>query len=163
MTASGDSRRARLLAAAERIRRTAPAMPDQARTSPDPDTGEQWDRGQVLAHIAEILPYWAQQTELVVERGGGVPFGRVKTDPGRIAAIERDRREDPSRLLERMDQGLQQVLALLDRLDDEALERTGTHERLGEMSAAQIIDRFVVEHLEEHADQLEENPTASPA
>ncbi len=152
---TGD-RGARLLAAAERIRGAAPAVPDQARTLPDPETGEQWDRGQVLAHVAEILPYWAWQAELVVERGGGVPFGRVKSDPERIAAIERDRGEDPGRLLERMDQGVQEVLALLDRLDDQALARTGTHQRLGEMTVAAIIDRFLVDHLEEHADQLEE-------
>jgi hypothetical protein len=158
MTTDPDQRRSRLVAAAERIRRTAPSVPEEARTSPDPETGERWDRGQVLAHVAEILPYWAQQAGLVVDRGGGVPFGRVKSDPDRIAAIERDRREDPRHLLERMDQGLREVLALLDRLDDEALARTGSHERLGEMTVAGIIDRFLVEHLEEHADQLDGGP-----
>ncbi len=156
MTAHPEhSQRARLVAAADRIRGAAAAVPEEVRTSPDPDTGEQWDRGQVLAHVAEILPYWAQQAELVAERGGGVPFGRVKSDPERIAVIARDRHEDPARLLELMDRGVQQVLALLDRLDGETLARTGTHERLGQMTVAGIIERFVVEHLEEHADQLE--------
>jgi DinB superfamily len=148
-------RSTRLLAAADRIRATVPDMPDGARTSADPETGEQWDRGQVLAHVAEILPYWCQQVELVVERGDGVPFGRVKTDAGRIAAIERDRGLDALELLRRMDQGVQGALALLSRLDEQALQRTGTHERIGEMTAAAIIDRFLVDHLEEHAEQLE--------
>ncbi len=156
MTTDLDHQRTRLVAAAERIRGTAPGVADGARTSPDPETGERWDRGQVLAHVAEILPYWTRQAELVAERGGGVPFGRVKSDPERIAVIERDRHQDPERLLERMDHELQKVLALLDRLDDQALARTGRHERLGEMTVAGIIDRFLVEHLEEHADQLEE-------
>jgi DinB superfamily len=156
MSAAGDQRRSRLLKAAERLRSAAPTVPEQARTSPDPETGEQWDRGQVLAHVAEILPYWTRQVELVVERGGGVPFGRVKSNPERIAIIERDRHQDTAVLLQRMEQGLDQVVALLDRLDDQALARTGTHERLGEMTAAGIIDRFLVEHLEEHADQLEQ-------
>jgi DinB superfamily len=151
----GD-RSSRLRTAAERIRATVPKVPDDARTSADPETGEQWDRGQVLAHVAEILPYWSEQIELVVERGGGVPFGRVKSDPERNAAIERDRLVDTAELLRRMDQGLLGVLALLDRLDERALERTGTHERIGEMTAAAIVDRFLVEHLEEHAEQLEE-------
>jgi hypothetical protein len=150
-----SDRSSRLLAAADRIRATVPDVPDDARTSADPDTGERWDRGQVLAHVAEILPYWSEQAELVVERGGGVPFGRVKSDPERIAVIERDRNVDTAELLRRMDEGLQRVLALLDSLDERALERTGTHERLGEMTVAAIIDRFVVEHLEEHAEQLQ--------
>jgi len=156
-----SDRSSRLRTAAERIRGTVPKVPDDARTSADPETGEQWDRGQVLAHVAEILPYWSEQIELVVERGGGVPFGRVKSDPERNAAIERDRLVDTAELLRRMDQGLLGVLALLDRLDERALERTGTHERIGEMTAAAIADRFLVEHLEEHAEQLEEGVRAS--
>jgi hypothetical protein len=155
-----SDRSSRLRNAAERIRATVPRVPDDARTSADPETGERWDRGQVLAHVAEILPYWAEQVELVVERGGGVPFGRVKSNPERIAVIERDRRLDTAELLARMDQGLQRVLELLDRLDEGALARTGTHERIGEMTAAAIIDRFLVEHLEEHAEQLEESTGA---
>ena len=156
-----SDRSSRLRTAAERIRGTVPKVPDDARTSADPETGEQWDRGQVLAHVAEILPYWSEQIELVVERGGGVSFGRVKSDPERNAAIERDRLVDTAELLRRMDQGLLGVLALLDRLDERALERTGTHERIGEMTAAAIADRFLVEHLEEHAEQLEEGVRAS--
>jgi DinB superfamily len=142
------------VAAAGRIRAAAPLLPDQALTDPDPDTAERWDRRQVLAHVAEMLPYWAEQVELVAA-GDQVPFGRLKSDPQRIAAIERDRREDPARLLDRVDEGLAAVLALLDRLDDDALARSGRHQVLGDMTVAAIVDRFLVDHLEEHADQLE--------
>jgi DinB superfamily len=147
-------RRERLLAAAGRVRAAAPLLPDEVLTDPDPDTGERWDRRQVLAHVAEMLPYWVEQVELVVA-GDRVPFGRLKSDPGRVAAIERDRREDPARLLDRVDDGVGGVLALLERLDDDALARSGRHQVLGEMTAAAIVDRFLVDHLEEHADQLE--------
>jgi len=149
-----SARRDRLVAAAGRIRAAASLLPDEALTDPDPDTGERWDRRQVLAHVAEMLPYWVEQVELVAA-GDQVPFGRAKSNPERIAAIERDRREDPSRLLDRVDAGLGVVLALLDRLDDGALARSGRHQTLGEMTVAGIVDRFLVDHLEEHADQLE--------
>jgi len=148
------SRRDRLVASAGRIRAAAPLLPDEALTDPDPDTGERWDRRQVLAHVAEMLPYWAEQVELVVA-GDEVPFGRVSSNPERIGAIERDRREDPSRLLDRVDDGVGIVLALLERLDDDALAHSGRHQVLGEMTVAAIVDRFLVDHLEEHADQLE--------
>jgi DinB superfamily len=156
MTADAGTpgRRDRVVAAAGRIRAAAPLLPDEALTDPDPNTGERWDRGQVLAHVAEMLPYWAHQVELVAA-GDQVPFGRVASDPGRLAAIERDRREDPARLLDRIDEGLAVVLALLDRLDDAALARTGRHQTLGDMTAAAIVDRFLVDHLEEHADQVD--------
>jgi hypothetical protein len=144
----------RLLAAAGRIRASALVVPDDALTDPDPDSGERWDRGQVLAHVAEMLPYWARQAELVAS-GAQVAFGRVKSDQERIAAIERDRRAHPERLLGRLDEGVGMVLDLLDRLDDQSLARTGQHQTLGEMPVAAILDRFVVDHLEEHADQLD--------
>jgi len=144
----------RLQAAAGRIRASAVLLPDEALTDPDPDSGERWDRGQVLAHVAEMLPYWAQQAELIVA-GQQAEFGRVKSDPDRVAAIERDRREDPGRLLGRVDEGVAVVLALVDGLDDQALARTGRHQTLGDMTVAEIVDRFAVAHLEEHADQLD--------
>jgi DinB superfamily len=149
-----DDRAERLLAAAGRIRASARVVPSDALTDPDPDSGERWDRGQVLAHVAEMLPYWAQQAELIAA-GRQDRFGRVRSDPGRVGAIERDRREDPQWLLGRIDEGVAVVLALLERLDAQAMARIGHHQTLGEMTVAEIIDRFAVAHLEEHADQLD--------
>jgi DinB superfamily len=152
------NREERLLAAAGRIRASAVVLPDDALTDPDPDSGERWDRGQVLAHVAEMLPYWAQQAELVAA-GRQTEFGRVRSDPDRVAAIERDRRDDPARLLARVDEGVAAVLALLERLDDQALAATGHHQTLGDMTVGELVDRFLVDHLEEHADQLDPPPS----
>jgi hypothetical protein len=152
---SRDERQARLLAAAGRIRSAVPVASDEALTGPDPETGERWDRRQVLAHVAEMLPYWARQAEAVASAGGGAEFGRARTSPERIGAIERDRHDDPARLLDRVDDGVGVALALLERLDDRAMATTGHHQTLGEMTVAEMIDRFMVAHLEEHADQLD--------
>jgi hypothetical protein len=153
---------ARLLAAAGRIRANLGAWRPGTVTEADPGTGERWEAGQVLAHVAEMLPYWVRQAETVANGTDGVPFGRVKTDPDRVTAIERDRRDDLLVLLGRMDQGVAGVLALLDRLDDAALARTGTHQTLGRMTVAQIVEDFLVRHLEEHADQLAHPLANSP-
>ena len=63
--------------------------------------------------------------------------------------------EEHGWLLGRIDEGVATVLALLERLDAQAMARTGHHQTLGEMTVAEIIDRFAVAHLEEHADQLD--------
>jgi DinB superfamily len=152
---------ARLLAAAGRIRANLGAWRPGALTEADPGTGERWEAGQVLAHVAEMLPYWVREAEKVAGGTDGVPFGRVKTDPERVAAIERDRGQDLLLLLTRMDQGVAGALALLDRLDDAALARAGTHETLGRMTVDQIVEEFLVRHLEEHADQLA-HPLSGP-
>ena len=44
---------------------------------------------------------------------------------------------------------------VLERLDARALARVGRHQTLGEMPVGEIVDRFLVAHLEEHADQLD--------
>jgi hypothetical protein len=152
----------RLLAAAGRIRANLGAWRPGTLTEADPGTGERWEAGQVLAHVAEMLPYWVRQAETVANGNDDVPFGRVKTDPDRVEAIERDRRDDLLVLLGRMDQGVAGVLALLDRLDAAALARTGIHQTLGRMTVAQIVEEFLVRHLEEHADQLAHPRAGAP-
>jgi DinB superfamily len=149
---------ARLRAAAERIRADVPSFPPDQLTAPDEPSGERWDLGQVLAHTAEILPYWLAQVELVLAAGGnGAPFGRVKSDPGRIAAIEEDRLLDPEELLDRMDEGVEEVILAMRRLTPADLACTGRHSTKGLMNVSEILEEFVVGHLEEHADQLRES------
>src|SRR5437867_12761272 len=76
-------------------------------TDPDPGASERWEAGQVWAHLAEFPGYWDAQVRLLLaSRAEGaaepIPFGRTKTDPGRIAAIEDERRTDPAELLRRV-------------------------------------------------------------
>ena len=126
-------------------------------TDADPRTGEQWDAGQVWAHTAEFPGYWLREVATVVDgwRGEPVPFGRVKTDPERIAAIERNRATDPALLAARVRAGIAAIRDRLATLPPQAWDARGVHSTLGEMSLERIVDEFLVGHLEEHATQLE--------
>ena len=145
-----DSVEARLAAASS-------ADPPPGLTEPDPDGVERWEAGQVWAHMAEFVPYWTAQAEYVIGQAATipVPFGRVKTDPDRMTAIERDRHTDPVALLQRVRTSLAEVSDAARALPPEAWTRRGAHPTRGEMSVQRIIERFIVEHLEEHADQLD--------
>lgn len=145
---------ARLRAAASRIRKNADSFGDR-HTEADPSTGEHWDRGQVLSHIAEFLPYWVEQFEGVVAAGGaGHAFGRTKQTPSRLARIESGRHRSESDLLGEIDAGIDRTVAFVRNLTsaDAALE--GTHTTRGRMTVAAAIQEFIVAHLDEHADQL---------
>jgi hypothetical protein len=137
------------------------ATPVAGLTDPDEGTGERWEAGQVWAHIAEFVGYWLGELERVVAGANGagaadpVRYGRTKTDPGRIAAIERDRRADPKALLERATDDIARTRAFLSGLPAEAWAYVGLHPTRGEVAVAQIVRGSVVDHLEEHADQLE--------
>jgi hypothetical protein len=131
--------------------------PPPGLTDADPATGERWDAGQAWAHVAEFVPYWQSEIERVLAgRGiGRVPFGRTTEDPGRVGAIETGRHEPPTEQMARLAGALMFLRRYLARLSEEQWSTRGLHERRGEMTVAEILDRFVVSHLEEHADQLE--------
>ena len=130
-------------------------------TRADDATGERWEAGQVFAHLAEFPAFWVGQVRtFIAARVAGepepIPFGRTKADPGRLAAIETRRREEPLALLRDVDAGLAAASALCRTLSTDDWQTCGLHPALGAMTVAEIIDRFLVAHLEEHADQLDE-------
>lgn len=161
MSAEQTARYLSRLAAAERRLVDHAARPLPAGlTDPDPDASERWEAGQVWAHLAEFPGYWPEQIRrLLTARAQGaiepIPFGRTRADPGRIAAIERERRTDPGELLRRVTSQLAEIGTMLRDLPGEAWTARGQHPALGEMTLPTIVERFIVAHLEEHADQLD--------
>jgi hypothetical protein len=133
-------------------------IPTNTLTTADPATGEQWEAGQVWAHVVEFVPYWLGEVRHVVDQGGSdpVPFGRTKSDPERIAAIERDRGTDRSALWSQCSAASLALRIFLLTLPESAWRARGRHPTLGDMDLATIIDEFLVGHLEQHADQLDE-------
>lgn len=157
MTADVESLLARLADAERRLAEHAAEPLPSGRTDPDTLNDEQWEAGQVWAHLAEFPGYWLAQVERIVAQPTQppVPFGRVKTDAGRIEAIERDRHTDPSALLDRVRTSLAAVTDAMRELPPEAWRLTGAHPSRGEMTVRQIVEEFIVDHLEEHAEQLD--------
>jgi hypothetical protein len=151
----------RLEAVAERLRRHAGSVAPAALTAPDPPTGERWDWGQAWAHLAEFVPYWMDQVRLALEADPDepVPFGRTKADPGRIAAIERDRRLPVSQLMDRLEAHVAELKAMIWSLSPDDWTRRVSHSTMGIMDMPRVFDEFLVGHLEQHADQLDQLST----
>jgi hypothetical protein len=117
-----------------------------------------WGPGEVLAHVAEMLPFWLGEMERVVDAASTapVPFGRTADDPLRIGVIGRDRSLPLRVLFGRVDAGFAGWADRLTTLTDDERSRIGVHPRLGEMPASAIAERFVIGHAEEHVTQLTE-------
>lgn len=118
-----------------------------------------WGPREVLAHTAEMLPFWQGEMERVVEAGrpAGDPFayGRVAADAMRLGILERDRTLPLRELFDRIDTGIARWEARTAALTPEEGSSSGLHARDGERPATWIRDRFVIRHLEEHVAQLE--------
>src|SRR3990172_5079491 len=69
-----------------------------------------WGPREVLAHTAEMLPFWLGEFERIVEAGrgagDGLPFGRGAGDALRIGILARDRTLPPRELFHRIDAGI---------------------------------------------------------
>jgi DinB superfamily len=143
--------------AMERLAGLAESPPPRTLTDPDPGTGERWDWGQVWAHLAEFPAFWMGQVQRILDEEGPdpVPFGRVKSDEGRIAAIEADRRTPVGDLYRRVEHDANHLKAMVADLSPEQWARTGRHSTLGVMDVSRIVEEFLVGHLEQHAAQLE--------
>jgi hypothetical protein len=116
-----------------------------------------WGPKEVLAHVAEMLPFWLGQVEAIVATpaaDGAPPFGRVSTDPIRIARIGEDRRLTTGELFDRIAAAAGDAGVRMASLTPDEQRRSGVHVRLGEMSVPAIFERFMIGHLEEHVTQL---------
>jgi hypothetical protein len=148
---------ARLDTVERRLAAHAAATPTAGLTEPDEGGDERWEEGQVWAHLAEFVPYWDEQLEGVIAAydGTAVPFGRTKSDVGRITAIEMGRHEDIALQMSRTHEAIERLRRYLDGLTTAEWNAVGLHPTLGEMDVEAIVERFLIRHLEEHADQLD--------
>jgi hypothetical protein len=108
--------------------------------------------------MAEFPGYWMRQIRQVLATPAGEPqppFGRVKTNPDRIAAIEAERMTAHADLWERVAWDLSDLRTFIQGLSAEDWSRTMTHPTRGVMDVRRAFDEFLVGHLEEHADQLD--------
>lgn len=116
-----------------------------------------WGPREVLAHVAEMLPFWLGELERIVDGPppGPTPFGRVADDASRIGLIGRDRTLPLRVLFARVDSGLRGWSERLATLTPEERLRVGLHPRLGEVTVDRMLERFVLGHAEDHIAQLE--------
>ena len=115
-----------------------------------------WGPPEVLAHVAEMTTYWLGEMERILAGDPQpVPFGRIATDTLRLGVLERDRSLPPRELYDRSISALARLDKRWRSLSPDELARRGLHPRLGELTVAEIPDRFVVGHLAEHVSQLE--------
>ncbi len=130
--------------------------PKSGLTPPDPHTKERWTPAQILGHVAEMLEYWYPEIQRILTGPTGIPFGRTKATPSRIARIDDYATHTTRNLIQDIRAFSERWNSLLIKTDSQELLHTGTHPTLGTMTAQKAIEEFVTDHLKEHALQLEE-------
>jgi hypothetical protein len=118
---------------------------------------EEWSALQILGHMAELATYWpAEIGALAQTTGATAGFGRSPDAPERLAAVQHGAVTDPEVLLSELDTAVASAASRIRAMTPEQRERVGRHQRLGEMSVAQALNKLVVSHFEEHVTQMKQ-------
>lgn len=128
---------------------------------PGPESS--WGPREVLAHVAEMLPFWLGEIELILDAGGGaepVAFGRLEDDEARVAIITRDRKFPARELLGRVEAEGKRVARRFRALGEADAEIVGRHVTRGDLPVRDIAERLIVSHAEGHVTQLRETLAA---
>jgi hypothetical protein len=127
---------------------------------PGPESS--WGPREVLAHVAEMVPFWMGEIELIVDAGVASAakdppgFGRLEDDPLRVQVIGRDRSFPTRELLGRIEVEGGRVARRLRDLDDAEAACLGRHVTRGDLTVREVVERLIVGHLEGHVTQLRE-------
>ena len=118
-----------------RAARRRPASRGRWPTTSAPDPEASWGPREVLAHVAEMLPFWLGELERVIDGDGPapVPFGRLGRGPDPASGSSSATGRLPLRVLfARIDAGLARLAGSSGpTLTDDGRRRIGVHPRLG--------------------------------
>jgi uncharacterized damage-inducible protein DinB len=110
----------------------------------EPEPGE-WPVMSTLAHLAELLPYWATEAaELAASPGK--QFGRSLDDPRRVGPIQQHGRDSIEAIVPLIRQSLAQCVQTLRSIPADAWQVVGQHPSRGAMNVEQIVEAFVCSH-----------------
>ncbi len=114
----------------------------------------EWSALQTLGHIIEMIPYWLHHCQQIIAAVEPPCFGRTLDSPERLAGVDQAATRDPDELLRLLNHEVQIAGQVILRLSAEGQGKTGIHFREGEITVAEIIERFIVAHAEGHVTQI---------
>lgn len=156
-TATATDFIARVDASEARLAGLASSAPAPASNASPTGSEAEWDAGQVWAHIAELTPYWIGEARRIIANQGGspVPFGRVPEDGQRDHAIELGRHRSAAEQWQTIVAGLADFRLFVGGLSEADWEAVGLHVKGDVRTVRRILTTTVVDHLDDHAAQLE--------
>jgi len=140
----------RLQALVDELTERLTQLPEAAFTQrPAPD---EWTAAEVVAHMAEMMPYWANALAAVAADPSR-PFGRALDDPDRVGAVAGANDAPRADALTRLRHAAHEAATALSRLDEDAWQTLGTHHARGPMRVADAVRSLVIEHAEGHVQE----------
>ena len=121
-----------------------------------PPGGNDWSAMQTLGHMTEMIPYWLNHCRTLIAATGTPPaFGRTPGSPERLAGVSHGASADPDALLRQLHEAVRAAAREIRQLSTTERGKRGISSERGEMTVAQVIESFIVDHAEEHLAQAQ--------
>ncbi|MEV4754435.1 maleylpyruvate isomerase N-terminal domain-containing protein [Micromonospora sp. NPDC049559] len=114
---------------------------------------EAWSAAMVLAHLGEFPRFFAGELRRFLA-DPAAPVGRTHEHPERLAAVAAASGRSYEQLRAGVTSAAAELAAVLRELDDHHLALPTNNRRYGPEPLAVFLDRYVIDHKREHADQL---------
>jgi uncharacterized damage-inducible protein DinB len=155
VSSSGETQAKRLERVYEEVAKLLhePGVAARLRTPPG---RSEWSAMQTLGHMTEMIPYWLNHCRTLIAVTGTPPaFGRLPGSPERLAGVSRGASADPDALLRQLHEAVRAAASEIRQLSTTERGKRGISSERGEMTVAQVIESFIVDHAEEHLAQAQ--------
>jgi predicted enzyme related to lactoylglutathione lyase/uncharacterized damage-inducible protein DinB len=115
---------------------------------------DEWSVMQVMGHLVEMIPYWLGHCQVLIAAGEVLVFGRGPDAPERLAGVEQGGAGEPERLLKLLEEEVQTAARTIREMSSAERHQKGINMRQGEMTVADIVERLIVAHAEDHLAQI---------
>jgi len=130
-----------------------PGVASRLRTPPG---GNEWSAMQTLGHMTEMIPYWLNHCRTLIAATGTPPtFGRTAGSPERLAGVAHGADADPDALLRHLREEVRAAASVFRQLSPAERGKRGISGERGDMTVAEVIESFIVDHAEEHLAQVQ--------
>jgi uncharacterized damage-inducible protein DinB len=150
----GEAQAARLERVFEEVARLLrePKVASRLRTAPGEN---EWSAMQTLGHMTEMIPYWLNHCRVLIAATGQPPtFGRTPGSPERLDGVARGATAEPDVLLGQLQEEVRAAAATIRRLSVAERGKRGISGK-DQMTVADVLERFIVGHAEEHLAQVQ--------
>ena len=154
-SSSGEAQAKRLERVYEEVAQLLQEPGVAARLRTPPGRNE-WSAMQTLGHMTEMIPYWLNHCRTLIAATGTPPaFGRTPGSPERLAGVSHGASADPDALLRQLHEAVRAAASEIRQLSTTERGKRGISSERGEMTVAQVIESFIVDHAEEHLAQAQ--------
>jgi uncharacterized damage-inducible protein DinB len=123
---------------------------------------EEWSVAQALGHVIEMAPLWSSKAKAAAQQKTDLPAKRTPEEAqARLAAVERYGKESRAAILDGLRASKAKCIQAVSALQDADLDTPKVRDG-APMTVRGFLDKQIISHVNEHAEQVTAARKAAP-